>query len=74
MTPFGLPGLATLAGIIGCASASASAYICRLGLLGTRRSLLLRRRGGSLRLVWALFPGYSLRDPPLVGTRRGSGS
>jgi hypothetical protein len=30
--------------------------------------------GGSLRPVWYFPPGYSLRDLPLVGTRRGAGS
>src|SRR5271156_5374345 len=40
----------------------------------TPGSLLLRRRGGSLRPIWALPRGYSLRDLPLVGTRRGGGS
>src|SRR5436305_979222 len=55
MAPFGFPGPATVAGVIGCASASACACICPLGLLGllgllcllgTPRSLLLRRRRG----------------------------
>ena len=45
-----------------------------VGILGTPRSLLLRRRrGGSLRPIWALIPGHSLRDLPLVGTRGGNG-
>src|SRR5271170_726242 len=66
IAPFGLPGPATLAGVIGCACACACACICPLGLLGTPRSLLLRRRrGGGLRPVWALIPGHSLRDLPL---------
>jgi len=69
--PFGLPGPATLESVIGCASAC----ICLLSLLGTPRSLLLqRRRGGSLRPIWALILRHSLRDLPLVGTRGGNGS
>jgi len=56
---------ATLAGVIGCANANACACICPLGLLGTPRSLLLRQ--GGLRPVWALIPGQSLQDLPLVG-------
>jgi hypothetical protein len=41
ITPFRLPGPATLAGVIACASACACACISPLGLLGTPRSLLL---------------------------------
>src|SRR5277367_5333854 len=56
--PFWLPGPATLAGVIGYACACSCAYICLLGL----------------RPVWALIPGHSLRDLPLVGARGGGGS
>src|SRR6266516_7609706 len=69
---FRLAGPATVAGIIACANACACAFICPPGLLGTPRSLL-QHRGGGLRAVWALIPGHSPRDLPLVGTRGGSG-
>src|SRR2546423_12648222 len=35
IAPFGLPGPATLQGVIGCASACVCVCICPLGLLGT---------------------------------------
>src|SRR5947209_4334142 len=71
ITPSRLPG----PGVIACASIYACGYICPLGLLGTPLSLLLRRRrGSSLRPVWALISGYSLSDLPLVRARGGDGS
>src|SRR5947199_3386345 len=74
IAPSRLPGPAALAGIIACASIYTCAYIwprgllgtplgllgTPLGLLGTPLGLLLwRRRGSSLRPVWALISGYS---------------
>jgi hypothetical protein len=39
--------------------------ILQMWLPGTLRSLLVWRCGGYFRPIWALIPGYRLRDLPL---------
>jgi len=70
MAPFGLPGPATLAGVIGYASACASACICPLGPLGLvgtpsplGKPVVAAAPRGWSQACWALILGYSLRDP-----------
>jgi hypothetical protein len=53
---------------------AASVLACVVNFLTLRSLLLRRRRGGSLRPIWALIPRHSLRDLPLVGTRGGDDS
>jgi hypothetical protein len=78
IAPFGLPGPATLMGVIGCASACACAFACACiwpwASWAPHPLLLRRHRGGGLRPVWALIPRYSLRDLLFVGTRGGGSS
>src|SRR5271170_7456157 len=77
MAPFGLPGPATLAGVIGCASACACACICPLAPPGrpghppkpvvaarAEGQLMLRRTGGGGRLAIHTLVARSPKWPP----------
>src|SRR5436305_4018848 len=77
--PFVFPGLATLASVIGCASACVNPCACIswaswVSWESPEDTCCGRRRGGSLRPIWALIPRHSLRGLPLVGTPGGNGS
>src|SRR2546423_12366059 len=73
IAPFGLPGPATLQGVIGCASACVCVCICPLGLLGTPPEAWCC--GGGAGVVsgpfWGSSPGLTSEDRRLLGPPAG---